>query len=164
MSAHTDKEALLDELRERLRARLRALTDSQATSQEGATHAEMRAEDPKDMRSTEASYLARGLAERVAQLRAALVRLEGFAPAPFPEEAAIGIGALVSLEDDLGNEIVHFLVPVAAGEKLGDPASPIVSVSPESPLGQELIGRRVDESFEFELPRGRVEATILAVR
>ena len=41
---------------------------------EGATHEENRAEGDKDMRSTEASYVARGHAERTVQLEQALVQ------------------------------------------------------------------------------------------
>ena len=42
-----------------------ALTASQKTVQSGAIHEETRQEDPKDTRAIEATYLARGLAERV---------------------------------------------------------------------------------------------------
>ena len=64
-----DKTALLDSLRERVAADLEALARRQKDAQAGATHDESRAEHAKDTRATEQAYLARGLAERVADLR-----------------------------------------------------------------------------------------------
>ena len=64
-----DKAALLESLQARVSADLAALERRQMETQEGATHAESRAEHAKDTRATEQSYLARGLAERVADTR-----------------------------------------------------------------------------------------------
>ena len=72
-----DKAALLKALRDRMAAALDDLERSQKATQAGATHEETRAEGPKDMRSTEASYLARGLAGRVVELTDASSRLAG---------------------------------------------------------------------------------------
>ena len=88
-----DKTRILQELRDRVAAQLAASTRSQQESQAGATHAETRAEDPKDMRSTEASYLARGLADRVAKLRLARARLASLEVPPFAPDAPISAGA-----------------------------------------------------------------------
>ena len=159
-----DKTRILQELRDRVAAQLAASTRSQQESQAGATHAETRAEDPKDMRSTEASYLARGLADRVAKLRLARARLASLEVPPFAPDAPISAGALIAIEDEDGASHLHFFAPVAGGEKLICEEQVIHSLSPESPLGREVLGREAGEDFEFELPRGRVSATVLGVR
>jgi hypothetical protein len=57
-----DKARGLEVLRRRITETLDGLVDSQNAAQAGSIHEETRAEDPKDTRATEASYLARGLA------------------------------------------------------------------------------------------------------
>ena len=63
------KVALLVALRAQVSADLEAVTESQQKTQAGATHAESKSESDKDTRATESSYLARGLAKRVGELR-----------------------------------------------------------------------------------------------
>ena len=70
-----DKEALRTDLLNKIREDLATLTSMQKDASEGATHSESRAENAKDTRATEQSYLARGLAERVEELRLAEARL-----------------------------------------------------------------------------------------
>ena len=159
-----DKTVVLQALQSRVATQLAALTRSQQESQAGATHAETRAEDPKDMRSTEASYLARGLADRVAKWQFAAAQLASFEVRLFAPDAPVSAGALIAIEDEEGEAQIHFFVPVAGGEKLDCAGQILYSLSPESPLGREVLGRVAGEDFEFDLPRGRVSACLLWVR
>lgn len=163
MSDAFDKTELVSALRARIESQLEALTASQNASQAGAAHEESRSEHPKDTRATEASYLARGLAERVGQLQAALVQLAQFAPPPLAPDAEIALGALVEIQDENGTATTHFLVPAGGGEKIERGEATICALSPTSPLGQEIVGREVDDEFEIDLPRGRTTITIVAV-
>ena len=61
------KQALRDELLAALAASLATARDAHAAAVEGATHGEARAENDKDTRGLEQSYLARGQAQRVEQ-------------------------------------------------------------------------------------------------
>ena len=149
-----DKERVLDALRSRVADSLDDLTGSQKGVQAGAVHEETRAEDPKDTRATEASYLARGLAQRVAQLENDAARLEALRPLRFGPDDAIGVSALVGLEDDAGGSSIVLLVPVGAGETLSVDGETIQPVTPGSPLGRALIGCRAGDEVEVELPGG----------
>jgi hypothetical protein len=150
-----DKTKLLDILRSRVEEQLESLTRSQQASQAGATHAETRAEDPKDMRSTEASYLARGLAARVASLRETVAMLAAFAPGSPPADRRICAGALLGVEDEEGMISVHFFVPAGGGMKLELDGRVVHSLTAGSPLGRELLGRKAGDDFAIELPGGR---------
>jgi transcription elongation factor GreA len=66
------------------------------------------------------------------------------------EGGAIGVGSKVELEDD-------------AGEKLEVEISSVGGVSPESPLGQALMGRKAGDEVDVQAPRGAWRARILAV-
>ena len=155
---------LLAELRAHLEEQLASLKRAQKSSQEGATHEETRAEDPKDMRSTEASYLARGLAERVGQLREAVATLSAFEPPDDATFACVQAGALVGVENEDGDVAVHLFVPAGGGVTLDAAASGVHSLSASSPLGAELLGRSPEEEVEVDLPGGRQLLYIAWVR
>lgn len=152
--SRVDKERVLDALRSRVADSLDDLTGSQKGVQAGAVHEETRAEDPKDTRATEASYLARGLAQRVAQLENDAARLEALRPVRFEPDDAIEVSALVGLEDGAGGSSIVLLVPVGAGETLSVDGETIQPVTPSSPLGRALIGCRAGDEVEVELPGG----------
>lgn len=157
-----DKQALIEALRTRLEQELHNFTTSQSAAQEGATHEETRQEDPKDTRAIEATYLARGLAERVESLRDSIAMLARLAPVAFGPDDPVGPTALVALE---GRETdVYFLVPCAAGETLTQAGATIRTLTPASPLGSALVGKQIDEEVELDLPGRRIETTIAWVR
>ncbi len=155
-----DKVKLLTRLRERVSAGLATLTESQRATQAGATHEEARAEHAKDTRATEASYLARGLAERVLALEAEVALLASQGPVAFGEEDAIGMMALVGLEDGEGAESVILIAPAGAGERIEIEGLVVRIVTSASPLGRSLMSRRVGDEFEIRLPGGVQEVSV----
>ncbi len=167
-----DKRKLLDAVRARVVGQLDALLKSQQSSQAGATHEETRAEDPKDTRATEASYLARGLADRVEQLRGELDRLRALDLPDFGAESSIGLGALVRVEEEQGEDgetegqggsMTYFLLPAGGGESLVASRTEVRVLSPSSPLGRKLLGLEVGDEFGLDLPRGRVVLSVVEI-
>lgn len=145
----TDKSALRDELLALLQREHDTLVAAQRASQEGAVHAESRAEGDKDMRATEASYLARGQAQRVAALSSELQRLAALELQRFEPGDAIAASALVTLSSSRGRRTV-FLVPAAAGAVLETEVGKVHVVTPASPLGSALLGAGVGDEVEVE--------------
>jgi transcription elongation GreA/GreB family factor len=133
-----DKHQLVAELIQLIEADLAALTESQNEVQSGATHEEARPESDKDTRATESSYLARGLAKRVVQLQGELSRLRSLAIRGFASDAAVAMGALVSLEDEDGELRKILIVPGGGGRRLA--AGEVVTVTPSAPLCRALLG------------------------
>jgi len=149
-----DKAHVLEALRARIADTLGSLTDSQKATQAGAVHEETRAEDPKDTRATEASYLARGLARRVAELKLGAARLGSLVPMAFGPEDSVALTALAGLEDEDGGASIVFLVPAGAGETVEVDGQAIRPITPGSPLGKALLGRFPGDEVEVELPGG----------
>ncbi|MDJ0852781.1 MAG: GreA/GreB family elongation factor [Myxococcota bacterium] len=158
------KDRALAALRERLRADLEAVSRSQQATEAGATHEETRAENAKDTRAIEAQYLARGLAERAEGLEADLFALTAFTPAAAPTDGPIGVGALVTLEDEGGATSRYLVAPVGGGQKLELDGETVQVITPTAPLARQLVGRRVDDEIRVQRPRGRSDATIVEVR
>ena len=100
---------------------------SMATSE--ATHSEARSEGKYDTRSTEASYLARGQAERIAVLRRELAWFE----AQLHESR---VPLLQLWEGGAARWVL--LAPVAGGRRVSVDGQEVVVVTPASPLGEAL--------------------------
>ena len=69
------------------------------------------------------------------------------------ESDVVSVGSLVTVEDETGSRIE---VEISA---LGGPGT----VSPQSPLGSAVMGRRAGEQVDVQAPRGTWRASIVAV-
>jgi transcription elongation GreA/GreB family factor len=152
------KAALKAELAAALAAALETAKRAHAAAIEGATHTEARAENDKDTRGLEQSYLARGQAMRVAELEAAVARVAAWVLPAFAKGAAIAVGALVTVD---GDDQQLFIAIEGGGTVLAEGAVRVVT--PPSPLGRALLGRHVDDEVELRLPGGMRTLTIEAI-
>ena len=142
-----DKATLRDALHAALTRALETARAAHASAIEGATHSEAKAENDKDTRGLEQSYLARGQAQRVAELEAAASDVAAMKLRTFGEADVIAMSALVVVEDD-GKPQRYFIAPGGGGTALGD----VQVVTPASPIGAALLGKRTGDVVEF---RGR---------
>lgn len=160
-----DKKFLVDQLAERLResanVALQAQKAAAVEARDGATAAEKR-EDARV--SQEYGSLARGQGQRAEKLRAELAALEGFRPPTLSPKAPIELGAIVEVEgEELGR--TFFLAPVGAGVELSGPGGDgfLSVVTPISPIGKAVLGRRVGDSVEVVVQGETREWTITYV-
>jgi transcription elongation GreA/GreB family factor len=149
-TAVIDKAALLAELIAQLAAALDSAQRAHAAALEGATHSEARAENAKDTRGLEQSYLARGQAQRVAELEAGLAAVTALAVRRFAPGDPIALGAVVTVDDD-GEPRRLFIAPHGGGSAL---AGGVQVVTPSSPLGRAVLGKRIDDEVELRLAGG----------
>ena len=140
-----------------------ALTDAAKETAAGVTHEESRAENDKDTRAIEASYLARGQAKRVDEMREIHTRLKFLELRDYAEGDAIGLGALVGVEVD-EEERSYFLVPMGGGRTISFEGSEIVLVATVTPVGRALVGKRVDDEFELKIGKRTREFLVLSVK
>lgn len=157
-----DKSAVLEALRARLQRDASVAAQAQQRTQSGATHEENRPENDKDTRAIEASYLARGQAQRVVELEGALRLLAVLELRALSEGAGAVLGALVELTDG-ERESTCFLAPAGGGLELQLGASRVKVVTPQSPLGRALLGRHAGDSVEVSTPQGLREFELLSV-
>jgi transcription elongation GreA/GreB family factor len=144
-----DKHALLDELTELVRADLEAAERAQRETVAGVTHDDARPENDKDTRALEQSYLARGQAQRVEQLRSELADVLALKLRSFHAGAPIALGALVTVEEEARRRTL-FVAPARGGTEL---AGNVQVVTPTSPLGRALLGKCAGEECEVRLPQ-----------
>jgi transcription elongation GreA/GreB family factor len=159
-----EKNALLLDLMEQLRADLARLVRTQSDTHEAATHEENRAEHAKDTRATEQSYLARGLAGRVEDLRRAVHRLSGLELTDFDSSHPIGLTAVVRVEDDETKSVqIWWLVPAGGGIEIRSGERRIRTITPAAPLGRALIGLSIGDEGAYETPRGTRSFQVLGI-
>jgi transcription elongation GreA/GreB family factor len=156
MSALPDKRRVLAELVHRVEQTLDVALRAAEDARKGATHEENRSEGDKDMRATEQSYVARGQAMRAEELgeaatRLALVELQSF------EDRAIAATALVEVEDEEGKQKLYFLLAWGAGIALDVDGAQVTVISPASPMGRSLLGKRQGDDVELSV-RGQARA------
>jgi transcription elongation GreA/GreB family factor len=147
--AEIDKKALFLALKGQLEAELLRAQKRAKDAADGATHEENRAEGDKDMRATEASYVARGQAGRASEMEEALLRVGALELLAFKPGDRIAISALLELLHD-GKCLHYFLVPAAGGERVRVGGVEIQTLTTQSPLGRVLLG--LTEGDEAELP------------
>lgn len=171
MSQHDrlDKVRVLELLRARLEQDLAVVTDAQQRTQSGATHEESRPENDKDTRALEASYLARGQAQRVAELRNAIALVARMELRDFPPGSGAAVSALIEIEDD-ERTLCYFLAPAGGGIELaldgGDGVqhrARVRVVTPQSPLGRALLGRGPGDVIDVKTPDGLREYSVSAL-
>jgi transcription elongation factor GreA len=88
------------------------------------------------------------LEHRIRQLRA---RLAHAVTVEAQDDGVVGVGTHVEIEDE-GGDVMEVEISSVGG------------VSPDSPLGSALMGRRAGDVVDVQAPRGSWRATIRSVR
>ena len=122
------------------------------TAKETATSKETVAENKYDTFGLEASYLAHGQSIRVN---------EPFKQ--FDECDNIDITALVTLETENNSKKYFFLGPEAGGLKLHWEDRDIMVITPNTPLGRQLLGKQLDDTIELYVKNNRIIYEIIAI-
>ncbi len=145
------KPTLKQELLEIVRRDLDTLERAHRATREGATHEEAKPENDKDTRALEQSYLARGQAVRIEELRAGVEAISALTTRAFDAHDPVALGALVTLCDadaEASSDTFAVLVsPHGGGHQLAE--GRVRVVTPVSPLGRALVGKRVGDLSEM---------------
>jgi len=127
-----------------------------------ATDEQSKAENKYDTRGLEASYLARGQSRQAAEIEAAIAAYQKLDARKFKEGEGIDIGALVELDHD-GERIFYFMGPKAGGTEVTCNKRVILVITPKSPLGEQLQGRKRGDRIQLMLAGVRSEQQVMKV-
>ena len=157
-----DKRALVQKIIANLDAELAAYARSARAAHEEATHEQSKAENKYDTRGLEASYLARGQSRQATETEEARRQFEILPLRAFGPGDPIDLGALIDL--DVNGEIIrYFLGPRAGGMEIRIGKDEIIIITPQSPLGAKLVGRKTGGSWTETNSARRVEHRIASV-
>jgi transcription elongation GreA/GreB family factor len=142
------KNALKEELERLLATDLGHRQNAHRAAMEAATHEEAKPENDKDTRALEQSYLARGEALRVEELKLGLAEVRGMGVRAFRVGDRVALGALVTIDEEDQTTLL-WLAPYGGGVRLRE--GRVQVVTPASPLGRALLGKKAGEECELSL-------------
>jgi transcription elongation GreA/GreB family factor len=157
-----NKAEVLKQIVARLQDSLGLLEKAARASHEEATHESSRAESKYDTRGLEAAYLAGGQAR---QARDILDAIKVYAELPtrnFGKTDAIDVSAMVTLDFD-GTRSSYFIGPKSGGLEINYNGEEVVLITPQSPLGQNLMGRKSGERWTAKTGGATVKYHVVSV-
>ena len=158
-----NKRAIIQKITAKLVAELEIYFRAAQFSRAEATHESNKAENKYDTRGLEASYLARGQSKQAAELEAAIAEFGKLGVKKFADGDAIGIGALVELEHG-GETSIYFVGPRAGGTEVKHDKKEILVITPQSPLGEQLVGKKAGDQPQLNFGGAKQAAKIVSIR
>lgn len=157
-----NKNALIKKIVEQLTAELELFTKAARASHAEATHEQNKAESKYDTRGLEASYLARGQSRQLAETEQSIQQFESLRLLEFGPKAPIDVSAFVELETK-GERAFYFIGPRAGGTEIAHENMEILVITPQSPLGQQLMGKKHGDRLTIEIGGLKNQYRIAAV-
>jgi transcription elongation GreA/GreB family factor len=157
-----NKRAVIKKITAKLAGELEVYFRAAKFARAEATHEQNKAENKYDTRGLEASYLAHGQSRQAAEIEAAIVEFEKLSSRPFTNGDGIGVGALITLEV-AGEQLFYFLGPRAGGTEVVHDRKEILVITPQSPLGEQLMGRKQGDQPQLNLGGAKQTAKIITV-
>ena len=142
-----NKAALRDAILRQLQAELATQTNAAQLARDEAISEESRPENKWDTHSQEAAYLAEGQAKLAGEISKSIEIFSTLPLLDFAADTPIAIGAVVALEaaQSPGKRTWYFLGPRSGGVEIEVQREHVLVLTPQSPLGRQLIGKRVGD-------------------
>jgi transcription elongation GreA/GreB family factor len=158
-----NKKQLLKKIVEALRENLETLDKAARASHAEATHESSKAENKYDTRGLEAAYLAGGQARQAREILDSIATYESLAARDFGPNEPIDLSAVVEMASD-GVKAWFFIGPKNGGLEVKVGAREITVITPQSPLGQNLIGKKAGERWTAKIGGTSSTYNVISVR
>jgi transcription elongation GreA/GreB family factor len=145
------KPAIVKDIIRQLGEELETLADASRKMHADASDEQNKAEDQYDTRGLETAYIASSQARQATVTEEALAAYQTLKLTKFTAKTPIDLTALVELESR-GERMWYFLGPKGGGIEVKD----ILVITPESPIGKELVGKKAGDRFKFHTQEHRI--------
>ena len=151
-----DKAALRQAILERLEAGLAVLVAAAHASKDQATDAESKPDGKYDMAGQSAAYLAAGQSKLATELAEAVSAYRLLPLGPARPGSPAEMGSVVTVESGKARN-AYFIGPARGGMEIELGGESVTVITAVSPLGRQILGRRVGEAVTLPNSRqGRV--------
>jgi len=157
-----EKARLIKQIVASLTESLGVLEKAARASHAEATHESSKAESKYDTRGLEAAYLAGGQARQAKEILDSIKLYEALTTHDFAADEPVDLTALVELETD-GARSTYFIGPKNGGLEIECQRKEIMVITPQSPLGQNLMGRKAGQRWTAKLGGSVVKYHIVSV-
>jgi transcription elongation GreA/GreB family factor len=154
-----NKTALREAILQQLRAELALQVGAAQLARDEAISEESRPESKYDTHSQEAAYLAEGQAKLAGEIEESIAHYASLTLPVLGPGDVIALGAVVELSNR-GRSTWYFLGPRAGGLELAADGRSLLVLTPQSPLGRQLLGKRVGDTVHMP---GRAAPTGLKI-
>lgn len=144
-----NKKNLIDAILQQLQQQLHTAEAALKMAADTATHKETVPENKYDTFGLEASYLAHGQQQRVADTQLAIQSFEQLLLRCTENHSTVGIGSFLTLENKVENQQYFFIASAAGGLKVFSQGKSITVLSAEAPLCIQLLGKQIDDDVQF---------------
>ena len=145
-----DKEKIFNLVKEHLNHDLTIAADEMQRVREVAISTDSKA-DEDDAGNVEASYLESAQSKRLAEIQQASQVLDHVQLRKFSKRDGVSVTALVQLQWD-NRDFFYFILPQSGGLKVSYQDCEVRLATPQSPLGKELLGKKIGDSIEVGTP------------
>ena len=143
-----NKRLLFTQISNTLQLNHQRTVDAAMRAYKTATNDENIAENKYDTLALEASYLAHGQAQRVAECEADIAAFEKL---DITIKSKVVLGSLVELINDKNEHQLLFVGPSAGGQKINFLQKEVTIVTPNSPLGGALLNRALNDEISVQI-------------
>ncbi len=157
------KRTIVQEIIKLLGQDLENLAGSSASMHADASDEQNKAEDQYDTRGLETAYIASSQARLATETEAAMAAYQALILQKFAPTDLIDLTALVELESR-GASDLYFIGPHRGGLEIKHKETEVLVITPESPLGQQLIGKKTGDRVKLQTRGPAQEFKILSVR
>jgi transcription elongation GreA/GreB family factor len=157
-----DKGQILKRIVAKLNESVGLLAKAAKASHAEATHESSKAENKYDTRGLEAAYLAGGQARQAKEMRDAIEMYETISIQDFTSGEPIDLTALVELESDR-SRFLYFIGPKSGGLEIDWNGQEITVITPQSPLGENLVGKKAGDKWTAKVGGSVVKYKIVEV-
>jgi transcription elongation GreA/GreB family factor len=160
--ARISKSDLIGRIIEALHDSLAVLEKAARTAHAEATHESSKAENKYDTRGLEAAYLAGGQARQAKEILESIKVYGSLKVKEFAPMDPIDLSALVELETD-GAIATYFIGPRSGGLEVDFGGAELMVITPQSPLGQQLMGKKAGQRWTTKLNGSRMDYRVVSV-
>jgi transcription elongation GreA/GreB family factor len=157
-----NKRQLLKQIVASLSESLGVLEKAARASHVEATHESSKAENKYDTRGLEAAYLAGGQARQAKEIMDSIKIYESLSVKDFARGEPIDLTALVELDSD-ATRVTYFIGPKNGGLEIEFQGKEVTVITPHSPLGQNLMGKKAGQRWTTKLGGSTVKHNIVSV-
>jgi transcription elongation GreA/GreB family factor len=157
-----NKRALIKKIIARLTEDLALYHKAALYARAEATDEQSKAENKYDTRGLEASYLARGQSRQAAGTEQNVEQFKKLTVCAFGPADTIELGALVELDGKDGRAF-YFLGPAAGGTEVVHEKHEVMVITPQSPLGRQLLGRKQGDRLRLALGGSQQDYRVVSV-
>ena len=157
-----NKTTLIKKIVARLKENLAVLDNAAKNSRAEATHESSKAESKYDTRGLEAGYLASGQARQAREILESIKVYEALTLRDFAADEVVDLTALIDLEMD-GARSFYFIGPKNGGLEIEHSGEEITVITPQSPLGEQLMGKNAGQRWSNKLGSSIVKYHLVCV-